>query len=29
MVPDAEHSPHLSHPELVVPAVIDFISRLD
>jgi pimeloyl-ACP methyl ester carboxylesterase len=29
MVPDAGHSPHLSHPELVTPAVIDFISRLD
>ena len=29
MVPDAEHSPHLSHPELVTPAVVDFISRLD
>jgi pimeloyl-ACP methyl ester carboxylesterase len=29
MVPDAEHSPHLSHSELVTPAVVDFIARLD
>lgn len=29
IVPDAEHSPHLSHPELVTPAVVEFISRLD
>lgn len=29
VVPDAEHSPHLSHPELVTPAVVNFISRLE
>jgi pimeloyl-ACP methyl ester carboxylesterase len=28
LVPSAEHSPHLSHPELVTDAVVEFLSRV-
>lgn len=28
LVPSAGHSPHLSHPELITDAVVDFVGRL-
>lgn len=28
IVPEAEHSPHLKHPEMVTDAVVDFIGRI-
>lgn len=28
MVPEAEHSPHLSHPDLVTETVVDFVNRI-